>query len=139
MCCYDCRLSYILIHFHIVSYLFYVCIHITYVFQYIYYSLFIFMLFIIIFVFTFPYLVIPCNVYLCLHLFLFVYNAIYGHYTFLVVITSLYLFTFPYMVIYIYSILPVGRCPASSSHTSLGTLPYMEGRLGLPYTLCSTT
>ena len=30
------------------------------------------------------------------------------------------------MVICIYSILPVGRCPASSSHTSLGTLPYME-------------
>ena len=30
------------------------------------------------------------------------------------------------MVLCIYSILPVGRCPASSSHTSLGTLPYME-------------
>ena len=66
MWCYDCRLSYILIHFHIVSYLFYVCIHITYVFQYIYYSLFIFMLFMFmfVFVFTFPYVVIPCSVYL---------------------------------------------------------------------------
>ena len=42
------------------------------------------------------------------------------------VITLLYLFTLPYMVLCIYSILPVGRCPASSSHTSLGTLPYME-------------
>ena len=30
------------------------------------------------------------------------------------------------MVLCIYSILPVGRCPASSSHTSLGTLPYMK-------------
>ena len=54
------------------------------------------------------------------------------------VITSLYLSTFPYMVICIYSILPVGRCLASSSHTSLGTLPYM-GDGGLAYILCSTT
>ena len=81
MWCYDCRLSYILIHFHIVSYLFYVCIHITYVFQYIYYSLFIFMLFMFmfIFVFTFPYLVKPVmytGVYTCFCLFTILYMVI---------------------------------------------------------------
>ena len=94
-------------------------------------------MFMFVFVFTFPYLVIPCNVYLCLTLvFVCLQYYIWSLY-FLVVITSLYLFTFPYMVLCIYSLLPVGRCPASSSHTSLGTLPYMEE--GPPYTLCSTT
>ena len=57
--------------------------------------------------------------------------------SFLYVIIQLYLCIFPYSVICIYSILPVGRYPASSSHTSLEKMPYMEG--GPPYTLCSTT
>ena len=96
-------------------------------------------MFMFLFMFTFPYLVIPCNVYLCLHLLLFVYKTILWSLYFLYVITSLYLFIFPYMVLCIYSILPVGRCPASSSHTSLGTLPYMEGAGQLAYTMCSAT
>ena len=62
----------------------FMCVYILLMFsKYIYYILFILMLFMFmfIFVFTFPYLVIPCNVYLCLHMLLFVYNTIYGHYT----------------------------------------------------------